>query len=157
MKARLPAVAVLSIMCLAGPSVVAAQTVYRCGNSYSQSPCPAGVAVVVDDPRSTQQKQETDDAVRRDAKTADSMEKSRQKQEAIDRPAQLEAARAAQKVAAQKPEKTPVPKKQARKKDKEKEPGTAVFTSGQNNEAAVKGPKSSKASKGSKGSKKKSD
>ncbi|CAN5443020.1 hypothetical protein BH11PSE7_BH11PSE7_13450 [soil metagenome] len=146
MKASLPAVAVLSMMCLAGP-MAGAQTVYRCGSSYSQSPCPAGVAVAVDDPRSAQQKQETEAAARHDSKTADGMEKSRLKQEAMDRPAQLAAARAAQKAATQKPEKTPAPKKQARKKDKHKETDAPVYTGGKKDDVAIKSPKHSKASK----------
>ena len=54
MKASLPAVAVLcSVMCFAG-SGAGAQPVYRCGNTYSQSPCPAAVAVDVDDLRAAQ-------------------------------------------------------------------------------------------------------
>jgi hypothetical protein len=146
MKARIPAVAVLSIMCLAGP-MAGAQTVYRCGSSYSQSPCPAGVPLVVDDPRSAQQKQETDAAVKRDARTADSMEKSRLKQEAMERPAQLAAARAAQKDATQKPEKTAASKKQARKKEKQNETDAPVYSRGKKDEVAVKSAKNSKASK----------
>jgi hypothetical protein len=146
MKARLPAVAVLSMMCLASP-MAGAQTVYRCGSSYSQSPCPAGVPLVVDDPRSAQQKQETDAAVKRDARTADSMEKSRLKQEAMERPAQLAAARAAQKAATQKPEKTAAPKKQARKKEKQKETEAPVYSGSKKDEVAVKSTKNSKATK----------
>lgn len=149
MKARLPAVAVLSMICLASP-MAGAQTVYRCGSSYSQSPCPAGVPLVVDDPRSAQQKQETDAAVKRDAKTADGMEKSRLKQEALDRPAQLAAARAAQKAATQKPEKAPAAKKEARKKASEKGPNTASFTGGNKDDVAMKRPRSSKGGKSSK-------
>ena len=144
MKASLPAVAVLcSVMCFAG-SGAGAQPVYRCGNTYSQSPCPAAVAVDVDDPRSAQQKQETDAASRRDSRAADAMEKSRLKQEAIERPAQLAAARAAQNALAHKSEKTPVTKKQVRKKDKDKGRGIVVFTDGKKKVAPAKGSKGSK-------------
>jgi hypothetical protein len=131
-------------MSLAVPGA-GAQTVYRCGTSYSQSPCPAGVAIAVDDPRTAQQKQETEAAVRRDAKTADSMEKSRLKQEAMDRPAQLAAARAAQKALAQKPEKPPAAKKQAKKKEKDPEP--EVFTQGKKKEVAGKGTRRGKSTR----------
>jgi hypothetical protein len=59
-----------------------AQAIYRCGDSYSQKPCPGGKVVDVDDARSASQKSQTDQAVRRDAKAADAMEKERLKEEA---------------------------------------------------------------------------
>jgi hypothetical protein len=65
----------------------AAQAIYRCGDSYSQKPCPGGKVVEADDARSASQKSQTDQAVRRDAKAADALEKERMKQEA--KPAQL--------------------------------------------------------------------
>ena len=64
----------------------AAQTVYRCGESYSQQPCPGGKPVQADDPRSESQRAQTREAVRRDAKVADEMQKARLKEEA--KPAQ---------------------------------------------------------------------
>ena len=64
----------------------AAETVYRCGESYSQQPCPGGKPVQADDPRSESQRTQTRDAARRDAKVADEMQKSRLKEEA--KPAQ---------------------------------------------------------------------
>ena len=60
----------------------AAQNVYRCGDSYSQQPCPSGKAVAVDDARTASQRAQTTEAVRRDAKTASDMEKARLKEEA---------------------------------------------------------------------------
>ncbi len=81
MKASLPAVAVLSAMLFA--PWANAQTVYRCGNNYSQAPCPAGAAIQVDDPRTPGQKQQADSATQRDAKLASTMEKSRLKEEAL--------------------------------------------------------------------------
>lgn len=65
----------------------AAQTVYRCGSSYSQQPCTGGKVVDADDTRSSSQKLQTDQAVRRDAKAAEALEKARLKEEAI--PAQV--------------------------------------------------------------------
>jgi hypothetical protein len=59
----------------------AAETVYRCGDSYSPQPCPGGKAVQADDPRSASQRAQTRDAARRDAKVADEMQKSRLKEE----------------------------------------------------------------------------
>jgi hypothetical protein len=64
----------------------AAQGVYRCGNSYSQQPCPGGKEVAVEDERNAGQRAQTDKAVQRDAKAAEAMEKARLKEEA--KPAQ---------------------------------------------------------------------
>jgi len=69
------------------PLSAAAQAIYRCGNSYSQQPCPGGKIVDADDARSASQKSQTDQAVRRDAKAAEALEKARLKEEAI--PAQV--------------------------------------------------------------------
>jgi hypothetical protein len=68
-------------------STAGAQAIYRCGDSYSQKPCPGGKLVEADDARSAGQKAQTDQAVRRDAKAADALEKARLKEEA--KPAQL--------------------------------------------------------------------
>ncbi|MDF2464908.1 MAG: hypothetical protein K0Q43_3143 [Ramlibacter sp.] len=65
----------------------AAQAIYRCGDSYSQQPCPGGKVVAADDSRSASQKSQTDQAVRRDAKAAEAMEKARLSDEA--KPAQV--------------------------------------------------------------------
>lgn len=68
-------------------SAAGAQPIYRCGDSYSQQPCPGGKVVDADDARSAGQKAQTDQAVRRDAKAAEALEKARLKDEA--QPAQL--------------------------------------------------------------------
>jgi hypothetical protein len=67
--------------------VASAQAIFRCGDSYSQQPCPGGKRVEADDGRSAAQKAQTDQAVRRDAKAAEALEKARLKDEA--KPAQL--------------------------------------------------------------------
>ena len=54
-----------------------AQTVYKCGNNYSQTPCPGGTAVDAGDARSSAQKKQADSANSQNAKAADAMEKSR--------------------------------------------------------------------------------
>ena len=74
-----------------------AQPVYRCGESYSQQPCPGGKAIQADDPRTAAQRSQTLEAARRDAQTAETMEKARLKEEAkpaqaILPPARLESA-----------------------------------------------------------------
>lgn len=61
----------------------AAQNVYRCGdNSYSQQPCAGGKPVAVEDARTPGQRAQTSEAVRRDAKAANDLEKARLKDEA---------------------------------------------------------------------------
>ena len=59
-----------------------AQSAYRCGDSYSGSPCPGGTAVDINDKRSPAQKAQTDAATQRDARQAQEMEKTRLKKEA---------------------------------------------------------------------------
>jgi hypothetical protein len=54
-----------------------AENVYKCGTTYSQSPCPGGKQVNVDDSRDPQQKKLKDDITQRDAELARGMEKDR--------------------------------------------------------------------------------
>lgn len=62
-----------------------AQTIYRCGNSYSQTPCAGGTTVPVDEARDRAQekarKAQADAATQRDLRTAAALEKSRLKEE----------------------------------------------------------------------------
>lgn len=57
------------------------QIVYKCGSSYSQTPCLGAQAIQVDDARTAAQKKQTDTAVHRDAQQAQSLEKLRLAQE----------------------------------------------------------------------------
>lgn len=66
-------------LCLQGAH--AAQTIYKCGSSYSQTPCPDGSALSLDDRRDPAQKRQTDEAVKRDAQLAREMEQQRLSQE----------------------------------------------------------------------------
>jgi hypothetical protein len=61
-----------------------AQLTYKCGNSYSQTPCPDAVLVDTEDRRTSAQKLQTDQATQRDARVADAMERARLQQEAKD-------------------------------------------------------------------------
>ena len=61
-----------------------AQNIYKCGSSYSQSPCPGGSTIDVTDARTPAQKEQTDSAVSRDAQTAEAMQKARIQQEKTD-------------------------------------------------------------------------
>ena len=60
---------------------VQAQNVYRCGESYSNTPCPGAKVVPTDDPRSPAQRAQTDAATRRDARSAQVLESERLKEE----------------------------------------------------------------------------
>lgn len=60
----------------------AAQTVYRCGDSYSQTPCHGGQVIDVEDSRSAVQRSQTLAATQRDAQVANAMEKTRLEAEA---------------------------------------------------------------------------
>ena len=71
-----------------------AQTVYRCGNSYSQQPCPGGNAIDATDSRSPEQRKAREASVKREQRSADTLEKTRQKEEA----AALRAAQQADKT-----------------------------------------------------------
>ena len=55
--------------CLA--AAAQAQAVYRCGDSYSQQPCPGGKPVQVEDARSADQRADSLKAAQRDAKWAE--------------------------------------------------------------------------------------
>ena len=104
------AAALLLVLCAQSAQ---AQNVYRCGDSYSTQPCPGGTLVPTDDPRSAAQRAQTDAATRRDAKSAQVLEKERLQQEG--KPAQAtippsaeprlpEADRTASKAGLKKPE-----------------------------------------------------
>ena len=80
MNKNLPALVVLAAAAALAP--VAAQNVYRCGDSYSQKPCPGGTLVPTEDARSASQRAQTSEAAQRDAKAANAMEKARLKEEA---------------------------------------------------------------------------
>lgn len=63
-----------------------AQNIYRCGDSYSQSPCPGGVAVDASDSRTKVQKAQAEADTQRDRQAANALEKERLKQEAAATP-----------------------------------------------------------------------
>ena len=60
---------------------VQSQTVYRCGNSYSQQPCPGGAPVTAADPRTPAEAARSGSVAAADARRADAMEKARLAQE----------------------------------------------------------------------------
>ena len=58
------------------------QTIYRCGSTYSDTPCAQGVAVPTADPRTPAQKAQTDEATARAGGLAGQLEKARRADEA---------------------------------------------------------------------------
>lgn len=84
------------------------QTVYRCGNSYSQIPCPGGNAVDASDSRTPEQRKAHEASVRHEKRSADRLENTRQREEAAAARAAEQAdkaQRAADKAAQAKPNK----------------------------------------------------
>lgn len=69
-------------------------SVYRCGNSYSQKPCPDAAQVDVQDARTPAQKLQADATTKRDTATANTIEKTRLADEAQQRAAQTRLAAA---------------------------------------------------------------
>lgn len=67
--------------CLTGAAT--AQTIYRCGTTYSDTPCAQAIAVPTADPRTPAQKAQTDEATTRSANLAGQLEKARRADEAV--------------------------------------------------------------------------
>jgi hypothetical protein len=68
---------------IAASTVCGAQPVYRCGNSYSQTPCANGVVVQTDDARSEEQRTAAQQVVSEQKRQAAEMEATRKKDEAL--------------------------------------------------------------------------
>ena len=60
-----------------------AQTLYRCGNEYRDTPCPDGIALDARDPRTAAQSAQADRQTAKDGALAQQLEKSRLQSEAI--------------------------------------------------------------------------
>ena len=56
--------------------------IYKCGTTYSQTPCAGAVAVQVQDARTKEQKLQSDAAIMQQGKAANAMEKARLTEEA---------------------------------------------------------------------------
>jgi hypothetical protein len=72
-----------SLACITVCTVSSAQAVYRCGNSYSQTPCAQGVIVQTDDTRSEAQRSAAQQVVADEKKLANALETTRKKDEAL--------------------------------------------------------------------------
>jgi hypothetical protein len=104
------AITAISLVLFGLSTTIAAQEVYRCGNSYSQQACPDAVVVDVADPRTPEQKAQADEVTQRAAAAAQAMEQERLKQEELQRARQA-AAKPPAKQAKQKPKAQPKAKK----------------------------------------------
>ncbi len=136
---RILVLAMFLIAAHAHPVRAYAQNVYKCGETYSQQPCAGGKAVAVDDARSELQKSQSGAAARRDAKTADAMEKARVKQESQPAQAYIPPAKA-------QPQPEQKPERKARKSKKKKpEYFTAVAPRQPGDKAPAKKKRKSKA------------
>ena len=60
-----------------------AQTLYRCGNEYRDTPCPSGLTVDVRDPRTAAQKSQAQSLTAKEGALAQQMEKARLHSEAV--------------------------------------------------------------------------
>lgn len=102
----------VSLICLAGLAAGAAATaqdrIYRCGSSYSQQPCAAGVTVEADDTRSDAQRHAALRVVARDQHLAELMARERRQRESAS--SRQGAAHIGSPRAASAPEKTARPK-----------------------------------------------
>lgn len=76
---------VIALLLLLSPALTAAQTVYRCGNSYSQQPCPGASAIDASDSRTPEQRAAHVANVKQEKRAADALEKSRLQEEAAAR------------------------------------------------------------------------
>jgi hypothetical protein len=70
-----PAALLLALSALCLPAQ--AQSIYRCGESYSNTPCAGATVIAIDDARSAAQRSQSEAATRRDARLAEALEKDR--------------------------------------------------------------------------------
>ena len=71
----------IAAVVLATAGAAGAQTVYRCGSSYSQQPCPGGSELAAAAPRAPADVAQARAVAQADMKRADAMEKARLAQE----------------------------------------------------------------------------
>ena len=74
--------AVVACALALSPALAEAAPIYRCGQTYSQTPCPGGRLIDAADPRSAAQRAEARRQVERERQLAAQMERDRQDQEA---------------------------------------------------------------------------
>ena len=119
-RLSLPAMAVLALL-FPGTAAIG-QTIYRCGDTYSQTPCPGAVSLQVDDSRSAAQKAHADAATIATHRAATTLERERLAQE---RTSKVTNNRKAPERGGTEAEDTP-----ARKAAKKTKPAPPYFTAG---------------------------
>lgn len=134
--------ALLLLASVAVSAAAAAQTAYKCGSSYSQTPCDGGVAIDTSDPRSGEQKKQADLATQRDMRTADAMEQSRIEREQMDLAANTPVLPPASAAGAGERQTSPV-KKTKKKKNKKSGTGLAQGAAGTQQKTQAKKPTTS--------------
>lgn len=75
------ALAALACVLALSPLLAGAAPIYRCGQTYSQTPCPGGRLIDAADPRSAAQRAEARRTVERERQLAAKMERDRQEKE----------------------------------------------------------------------------
>lgn len=116
---RSGAVLLLAYLC----ATASAQTVYKCGNNYSDTPCPQGVIINTADPRSQAQKAQTDQATVDAKALSGQLEKTRHADEAAaQRRADSQATAAAQAAKAVQVAKANALRAEAKAKKKQAKP-----------------------------------
>jgi hypothetical protein len=120
------AIATIFIALCAMQTSAFGQKIYRCGNTYSESPCPGGIALDSPGTPNPAQKAAADQATQREAAAASKLEKSRLTQETQQGHERLAAAKVAQKAEKEKRNKelqaANAEKKAAKKKAAKKAP-----------------------------------
>ena len=91
----------IATLCLTA-GFASGQTVYRCGSTYSQTPCGVGVEIEVDDSRTPEQRTQADESRKRQAELAQTLEQERLTQERVAYEERVAAAQAAARTAQQK-------------------------------------------------------
>ncbi|MEO5672385.1 MAG: hypothetical protein ABIR26_16990 [Ramlibacter sp.] len=129
MQKKISLLVLLAAGVFGGAAPAGAEAIYRCGNSYSQKPCPDGKMVNADDARSSSQRADTTQAAQRDAKAADVMEKARLKEEG--KPAQVS-------MPPPKAAETPAPRVKPVSKGKMKKPDEFTAVAPKNPDDAAK-------------------
>jgi hypothetical protein len=116
------------VICLISNSFVTSlawsQTVYRCANSYSSSPCPDAKRLNLEDQRSAEQKKQSEKVISQDATLAKEMEKSRIQSERI-QPSKI---KQPPNLSAEEPSKELVSKSKKTSKNKKNSKSSDYFT-----------------------------
>jgi hypothetical protein len=118
------------LLLLAFNPMALAQPVYRCGNSYSQTPCTGAVPIAADDTRTDAQRTQAKQALSSDKKLSKDLEAARRQDEARELAERKQAQTATQHAKPQKADEKKESRKPAppSKKRSAKKPEPAFFT-----------------------------